>query len=211
MENTCVRVSFLKLWHRCVPVNFVKLLKTPFLQNTFRRIFPYLLSLSVSLSVSVSLSLCLSLSLSLSLGRIFRSSYRKLVWVGFEPTTTEFRSDVLTDWAIRPWVQLTLRANFVQLLQFHLFLCSVFTFHFGLCLRQSPDYLCETSLKAKAYSVRMRENTDQKQLRIWTLFTQWSCQTLLLSNCKLYCVTSKLRWINMQQLSVSTSTVSCRM
>ena len=23
------------------------------------------------------------------------------------------------------------------------------------------------------YSVRMRENTDQKQLRIWTLFTQW--------------------------------------
>ena len=45
--------------------------------------------------------------------RIFRSSYRKLAWVGFEPTTTEFRSDALTDWAIRPWVQLTLRANFV--------------------------------------------------------------------------------------------------
>ena len=40
------------------------------------------------------------------------SSYRKLSWVGFEPTTTEFRSDALTDWAIRPWVQLTLRANF---------------------------------------------------------------------------------------------------
>ena len=39
--------------------------------------------------------------------RIFRSSYRKLVWVGFEPTTTEFRSGALTDWAIRPWVQLT--------------------------------------------------------------------------------------------------------
>ena len=43
--------------------------------------------------------------------RIFRSSYRKLAWVGFEPTTTEFRSDALTDWAIRPWVQLALRAN----------------------------------------------------------------------------------------------------
>ena len=53
--------------------------------------------------------------------RILRSSYRKLAWVGFEPTTTEFRSDALTDWAIRPWVQLALRANFVQLLQFHLF------------------------------------------------------------------------------------------
>ena len=30
----------------------------------------------------------------------FRSSYTKLAWVGFEPTTTEFRSDALTDWAI---------------------------------------------------------------------------------------------------------------
>ena len=59
--------------------------------------------------------------------RILRSSYRKLAWVGFEPTTTEFRSDALTDWAIRPWVQLALRANFVQLLQFHLFVqCSHF-------------------------------------------------------------------------------------
>ena len=36
--------------------------------------------------------------------RIFRSSYRKLAWVGFEPTTTEFRSDALTDWAIRPCI-----------------------------------------------------------------------------------------------------------
>ena len=26
------------------------------------------------------------------------------------------------------------------------------------------------------YSVRMRENTDQKKLRIWTLFTQCDCQ-----------------------------------
>ena len=52
-----------------------------------------------------------------------------MVWVGFEPTNTEFRSDAQTDWAIRPWVQLALRANFVQLLQFHRLL-SV-TFHFG--------------------------------------------------------------------------------
>ena len=41
--------------------------------------------------------------------RIFRSSYRKLAWVGFEPTTTILRWDALTDWAIRPWVQLALR------------------------------------------------------------------------------------------------------
>ena len=68
--------------------------------------------------------------------RILWSSYRKLAWVRFEPTTTEFRSDALTDWVIRPWVQLALRANFVQLLQFHgLF---TVTFHFGCCHRQSP-------------------------------------------------------------------------
>ena len=38
--------------------------------------------------------------------RIFIVSYRKLAWVGFEPTTVEFRSGALTDWVIRPWVQL---------------------------------------------------------------------------------------------------------
>ena len=67
---------------------------------------------------------------------IIWSSYRKLAWVGFEPTTTEFRSDAPTDCAIRPRVQFALRANFVQLLQFHR-LFSV-QFHFGHCLRQPP-------------------------------------------------------------------------
>ena len=28
----------------------------------------------------------------------------KLAWVRFEPTTIEFRSDAVIDWAIRPWV-----------------------------------------------------------------------------------------------------------
>ena len=39
-ENTCARVSFLKkrLWQRCFPVNFVKFLRTPFLQNTSVRL-----------------------------------------------------------------------------------------------------------------------------------------------------------------------------
>ena len=165
MENTCVRVSFLKLWHRCVPVNFVKLLKTPFLQNTFRRIFPYLLSVSVSVSLSLCLSVSLSLSpsLSLSLGRIFRSSYRKLVWVGFEPTTTEFRSDVLTDWAIRPWVQLTLRANFVQLLQFHLFVqCSRFISVFAFVSRQitcARLRLKQKRIQSECGKIRTRNNS----------------------------------------------------
>ena len=36
-ENTCLRPATLlkkRLWHRCFPVNFVKFLRTPFLQNT---------------------------------------------------------------------------------------------------------------------------------------------------------------------------------
>ena len=45
------------------------------------------------------------------------SSYRELAWVRFKPTTTEFRSDDLTDWTIRPWVKPMLKANFVQLLK----------------------------------------------------------------------------------------------
>ena len=68
--------------------------------------------------------------------RIIWSSYIKLARVGFEPTTTEFHSDTPTDWAIRPWVQLALTANFEQTVQFHrLFsvkLC------FGCCLCHSP-------------------------------------------------------------------------
>ena len=70
------------------------------------------------------------------LWQIISSSNRKLVWIGFEPTTTKFFWDALTDWAIKPWAQLAFRANFVQLLQFHCLL-SV-TFRFGLCLCQWP-------------------------------------------------------------------------
>ena len=41
--------------------------------------------------------------------RVFSNCYRKLAWVAFETRSTEFRSDSLTDWTIRPWVQLALR------------------------------------------------------------------------------------------------------
>ena len=41
--NTCASflINLLKkrLWHRCFPVNFAKFLRTPFLQNTFGRLF----------------------------------------------------------------------------------------------------------------------------------------------------------------------------
>ena len=53
--------------------------------------------------------------------RIFRSSYRELALVAFEPTPTKFRSDTLTNWVIRSCIQLALKANYVKLLQFHLF------------------------------------------------------------------------------------------
>ena len=51
--------------------------------------------------------------------QILWNSYRKLVWMGFEPTTTQFLSEALTDWAITPRVQLALSFNFVHLLQFN--------------------------------------------------------------------------------------------
>ena len=71
--------------------------------------------------------------------RIFRSSYKMLAWLRFEHTTTEFRLDALNDWAIRPWVQFALRAYFVQLLQFHLFVqCS----HLVLVVAFVSRYIC---------------------------------------------------------------------
>ena len=52
---------------------------------------------------------------------ILISTYIKFAGVGFEPTTTEFSPDAWTDSAIKSWAQLPLRTNFVQLLQFLLF------------------------------------------------------------------------------------------
>ena len=70
--------------------------------------------------------------------RIFRNIFRKFAWVVFELTTTKFCSDTQSHWAMIPWAQFTVTANFVQLLQFHLlFFCSMFTFHFDHFLRQS--------------------------------------------------------------------------
>ena len=38
-------------------------------------------------------------------------------------------------------------------------------------------YFHAFGLNTERYSVRVRENTDQERLRIWTLFTQYSCNT----------------------------------
>ena len=53
--------------------------------------------------------------------RILWNSSRRLSKVGFEPKTTDFCSDALIDLAIRPWVQLALITNSVQLVQFSCF------------------------------------------------------------------------------------------
>ena len=74
--------------------------------------------------------------------RILWSSCRKLAWVGFEPTTTEFHSDALTDWAVRPWVQLALRANLVDLLQFHRLFSVTFHIYFIYLSIYLSIYLC---------------------------------------------------------------------
>ena len=76
--------------------------------------------------------------------RILWSSYRKLAWVGSELTTTEFCSDALTDWDIRPWVQLTLRANFIQP-HSNFIVCSVPSFIFAIAFI-SPNVCFNWSL-----------------------------------------------------------------
>ena len=38
----------------------------------------------------------------------------------FKSKNNQFHSDALTNWDSTPWVQLTLTANFAQLLQFHI-------------------------------------------------------------------------------------------
>ena len=60
--------------------------------------------------------------------KILWSSFRRLISVRFEATATEFRSDALTNWTIRWWVQLPFNANFVQLLQFHRLFSVTFPF-----------------------------------------------------------------------------------
>ena len=65
--------------------------------------------------------------------------YRKLAWVGSEPTTTEFCWDALSYWTTSPWVQLGLRANFVHYSNFIVF--SVSHFDSAVCFCQSPRLL----------------------------------------------------------------------
>ena len=99
--------------------------------------------------------------------------------MGFEHTTTGFRSDALTNWAIRPWFQLALRANFVQLLRFHR-LFSV-TFHFGYCLHQSPRSFSSNFCSGNHMSVAewMLSIFDWIWPYLYPQLHWWNCQTLI--------------------------------
>ena len=63
--------------------------------------------------------------------RLFGSSYRKVTRGGIETTTTEFRLDALSNWAIRRSVWLVITAKYLQLIQFHPFQCSDFFLAMG--------------------------------------------------------------------------------
>ena len=102
--------------------------------------------------------------------RILWSSCRKFGWVAFEPTTTEFRSDALTDWAITLCVQLALRDNFVQLLQFRRFFRV--RFHFGHCLRQSSRLFQSKFSWGKNISVHIYNHGNNVTSR---LSPEWLC------------------------------------
>ena len=53
------------------------------------------------------------------------------------------------------------------------------------------------SIRSKPpYSKRMQENLDQKKLRIWTLFTQWTFKILYIDNVYFLCVFVYLRRTN---------------
>ena len=97
--------------------------------------------------------------------RIIWSRYRKLAGVGVEPTTTEFRSRILSNSASRPWFQFALTANFVQLLEFHR-LFSV-TFHLGYCLRQSPGLF--KSKFCWANHMMVAERVDRYGIHQWRI------------------------------------------
>ena len=83
----------------------------------------------------------------------------------FEPTITKFCSDALTDWAIRQWLQVALRTNFVHLLHFHLFVkCSRFVSVFAFVSR----HICFKGSLAQVITLLLEWYKWYSPLRIFT-------------------------------------------
>ena len=104
----------------------------------------------------------------------FWGSYKKLAWVAFEPMTTELRSDALTDWAIRPWVRLRLRANFAKLLQFYLLQWWIPY----VSIHPSTNAITCARLCLKQMW-RLTEAMAEMKCEYWTKRWNWSCCTKL--------------------------------
>ena len=95
--------------------------------------------------------------------------------MGFQPTTTEFRSDALTSWAIRPWVQLAVRANSGQLLQFHRFFSATFILikiFWGNHMSALSHVDCRKIFPINALSVN-RVNRDWPNKQLPSFFPIW--------------------------------------
>ena len=83
--------------------------------------------------------------------------------MGFEPTSTDLRPYARNDWTIIPLVQLVLRVDFAQQVQFYPLL--TVSAHSGHCLHQSPRL---TSLKFSSgnHSI-VAEWTDTSGSKYW--------------------------------------------
>ena len=87
--------------------------------------------------------------------RVFRSSYRKLAWVGFEPTTTEFCWDTLNDWAIGSWVHIFI---FIYIICIYIYIYIIYILYI----------LCYILLYIVAiYVIDCRENQSINVLQFW--------------------------------------------
>ena len=115
--------------------------------------------------------------------------------MGFEPTTTEFRSDTLTDWAIRPLVQLAFRANFVQLLHFH-HLFNVW-FHFGYYLRQSPRLYFPSHVLPfiKHLKITLVQSSTQTKIKLFIVQSLSFVKGFHLAREMLKCTIEFSKWI----------------
>ena len=87
------------------------------------------------------------------------------------------------------WKKYNLKSHCVKSVQIRSFFWSVFS-----CIRIEYGEIRSIS----PYSVWMWENTDQKKLRIWTLFTHWLFHLMYV----------KLNWIDAQKSSESKKWVS---
>ena len=70
------------LWYRCFPVNFVKFLRTPFLQNTSGRLLLFPLNL---LSVLESVTMCVTAKFKQTNAQIIQNSIKSICFLILKP------------------------------------------------------------------------------------------------------------------------------